>query len=673
MLHNLKKEENAWEHILLLGCDSQIIGEYERADSIIIASFNYTKSVVKLTSVMRDIWLDIPGCGEGKINSVVVRGGPRLAMQVIGRAFGLSIRYYAMINMEGLVRIFDSLGGIDISVDERELDFINENTIDVQRIIQDESVIEPIKNSGQVHLCGAQIMAHMRNRRHGYDYARTARQREVLGIAIKKIKTNISIKTLKDLALCARRQIKYNISVYKLFELFSVIRKANMEQIETFRIPAKGTYKERNDKIWRIEIDFQRNEQLLKNFLESSSSKPSVQQMNTIGGGASQAELKVNPSYKKWKQTDAVFNEKQAWPVSLFPDAEYRYFSECGSFVTALSIMLRHYNIEKQTDPNKFNPWVLNERFIKCGAFTEAADLVVKNINLLYNLEYFGSVPYSRERLVQEYKSGEPFLITVSGVNAPRHCIVPELLTENDLKIIDSASEKSFLSEYESIFELLLFRRVCLDRKNPMIALTFDDGPGYKNETDLILDALEKYHAKATFFTVGNRLLRRPESLKRKLEMGCEIGSHTWNHEHYGKTVTKEDVLKCNEIIKNVTGQCSTCFRSPGGVTNPYIRQVCKEVGLPLFHWSIDTNDWKWRDATRLYDEIIGRAQDGDIVLMHEIYESTAQGLEAVLKALSERGFQFVTCSELVLAKTGKPPEPGIQYWKSGIIFNDTT
>ena len=118
MLHNLKKEENAWEHILLLGCDSQIIGEYERADSIIIASFNYTKSVVKLTSVMRDIWLDIPGCGEGKINSVVVRGGPRLAMQVIGRAFGLSIRYYAMINMEGLVKVFDALGGIDICIDD---------------------------------------------------------------------------------------------------------------------------------------------------------------------------------------------------------------------------------------------------------------------------------------------------------------------------------------------------------------------------------------------------------------------------------------------------------------------------------------------------------------------------------------------------------------------------
>ena len=58
---------------------------------------------------------------------------------------------------------------------------------------------------------------------------------------------------------------------------------------------------------------------------------------------------------------------------------------------------------------------------------------------------------------------------------------------------------------------------------------------------------------------------------------------------------------------------------------------------------------------------------------MHEIYESTAQGLEAVLKVLSERGFQFVTCSELVLAKTGKPPEPGIQYWKNGIIRNDTT
>ena len=232
---------------------------------------------------------------------------------------------------------------------------------------------------------------------------------------------------------------------------------------------------------------------------------------------------------------------------------------------------------------------------------------------------------------------------------------------------MDSASQKQFLSEFEEVLELRLFRKT-----GRMIALTFDDGPGFRGETEIILDALEKYHAKATFFTVGNRLLTKPESLKRKLEMGCEIGSHTWDHDRYGEDVTKEDIVKCNAIIKEVTGQTPTCFRSPGGATNAFIRRVCKEEGLPIFYWSIDTKDWKYKDAARLYEEVILRVRDGDIVLMHEIYESTAMGLEAVLQALSKRGFRFVTCSELVLAKTGKPPEPGIQYWKNGNICNDT-
>ena len=93
---------------------------------------------------------------------------------------------------------------------------------------------------------------------------------------------------------------------------------------------------------------------------------------------------------------------------------------------------------------------------------------------------------------------------------------------------------------------------------------------------------------------------------------------------------------------------------------------------MALFDGSLDTKDWKYRDGERLYEEVILNTRDGDIVLMHEIYESTAMGLEAVLQALSKRGFSFVTCSELVLAKTGKPPEPGIQYGKNGNICNDT-
>ena len=667
--NNKQQKPNEWEHVLLLGCDAQTPGEYERSDTIILASFHAGKRLLKLTSIMRDILVDIPGYGEDKLNAAVVCGGARLAMKVIGKAFGIPIRYYAMINMEGLVKVFDALGGIDIRVDDNELDFINENTPDVQRIIRDDTEIAPLSRSGQVHLCGAQTLAYMRDRRHGYEYERTARQRKVLGTALKKVKSDFRLQTLLRTALCVHKQVRYNIPAYQLLRMFLILRKADTAPVESFRLPAEGTYEIGSTPAWHMIVDFETNRKLLLDFLENDSP---AEKAPEVADNSSHDAGRINPDYKKWKQTDAYLNEKPAWPASQFPDAHHHYFSESGCVVTALAVMLRHYHIETQEDPNKFNPWTLNERLIRCGAFNASADLMIADIDLLYDLEYMGIIPYSREKIKEVYQSGEPFLITVPGINAPRHFIAPDYLTEDDMAVIDSASEKRFLSEYEKVLELRVYRRCAKNKTGRLIALTFDDGPGFQGETDIILDALEKYHAKATFFTVGNRLLTKPESLKRKLEMGCEIGSHTWDHDRYGEDVTKEDIVKCNAIIKEVTGQTPTCFRSPGGTTTPFIRRVCKEEGLPIFYWSIDTKDWKYKDAARLYEEVILRARDGDIVLMHEIYESTAMGLEAVLQALSKRGFRFVTCSELVLAKTGKAPEPGVQYWKNGNICNDT-
>ena len=103
--------------------------------------------------------------------------------------------------------------------------------------------------------------------------------------------------------------------------------------------------------------------------------------------------INVTENFKKWKQYDADFNESEAWQASLFPDARYRYFSECGCVVTSLAIMLRLYDIETQADVSKFNPWILNKKFIECRAFDSAADLKLDYINCLYNLKYTGSVP----------------------------------------------------------------------------------------------------------------------------------------------------------------------------------------------------------------------------------------------------------------------------------------
>ena len=212
-----------------------------------------------------------------------------------------------------------------------------------------------------------------------------------------------------------------------------------------------------------------------------------------------------------------------------------------------------------------------------------------------------------------------------------------------------------------------------IDVKKPMIALTFDDGPGYNSASDKILDVLEKYSARATFFMVGQNAKDHPENLKRKIKLGCELGNHTWNHDHYGKNVTANDIKKCSQAIYDACSQYPTAFRSPGGNTTSAIRSECKAENMALYYWSLDTQDWKSRDADKVYNAVMKNVEDGDIILMHEIYDSTAEAVERMVPELIKQGYQLVTCEELVLAKTGKKPVAGEQYVNATSINNKTS
>ena len=202
-----------------------------------------------------------------------------------------------------------------------------------------------------------------------------------------------------------------------------------------------------------------------------------------------------------------------------------------------------------------------------------------------------------------------------------------------------------------------------IDPDKPMVALTFDDGPAVGGDAgDRILDVLEKNGAKATFFMVGCNVAEAPENMKRKVDLGMEIGNHTWNHTHFGSEVTPDDIRKASNEIYDVCGQYPTCFRSPGGMTTGAILQECAGENMPAYYWTIDTEDWKSRDADKVYDAVMDHVKDGDIILMHEIYGSTADAVEKMVPELIKRGFQLVTCHDLVACKTGADPAPGTQY-----------
>ncbi|MFJ7731365.1 polysaccharide deacetylase family protein [Lysinibacillus sp. NPDC097231] len=179
------------------------------------------------------------------------------------------------------------------------------------------------------------------------------------------------------------------------------------------------------------------------------------------------------------------------------------------------------------------------------------------------------------------------------------------------------------------------------------IALTFDDGP-HPKVTEQILNILDKYHAKATFFMLGSRVQYYPDVARDVLARGHEIGNHTWNHPVLTK-LTQEQVVNqytstAKELEKAIN-QNATVFRPPYGATNDAINA---EIPIPVVLWTIDTLDWKHRNAQQLLPHVQNNLHNNAIVLMHDIHQSTADGLDAVLAYLQGQGYEFVTVSEIL-------------------------
>ena len=193
-----------------------------------------------------------------------------------------------------------------------------------------------------------------------------------------------------------------------------------------------------------------------------------------------------------------------------------------------------------------------------------------------------------------------------------------------------------------------------------VIALTFDDGP-WDKQTDEILDILEQNDAKATFFTVGQCISGHEKELQRAASMGCEIGTHTWDHaEGSGEGVSlikmstderKQEVQKGLEAIKNATGQeASTIFRCPGGNFDTSVATDLEGIVTAEIGWNVDTTDWK-KSGADVIAQRIQSAGPGNIILMHDgggDRSQTIEGLRQALPKLKEQGYSFITVQELL-------------------------
>ncbi len=196
------------------------------------------------------------------------------------------------------------------------------------------------------------------------------------------------------------------------------------------------------------------------------------------------------------------------------------------------------------------------------------------------------------------------------------------------------------------------------------IALTFDDGPGIY--TERLLNILKRYDAKATFFVVGNRASYQKDILKRMSDEGHEVGNHTFNHLSLKSLLYQEIIDQISitkDIIESATGEENKLVRAPYGDLSSDVYAAGGELNVTFIHWSLDTLDWMTRDPQRIYDEIIYRVSDGDIILLHDIHESTIDAMEMVIPDLINNGYKLVTVSEL-LTEESDYIYPGAVYSK---------
>ena len=204
-------------------------------------------------------------------------------------------------------------------------------------------------------------------------------------------------------------------------------------------------------------------------------------------------------------------------------------------------------------------------------------------------------------------------------------------------------------------------------RPDNKIALTFDCAWN-DSDIDAVLDTLDKYGCKATFFAVGTWAEKYPDALKKISQRGHEIGSHSYDHSDYTAMSAEEiiaDMDRCDDIIENITGSRPTLMRAPSGGYNNTVISACEATGRTYIQWSVDSLDYKANSAEEIIERSTQNVSAGDILLLHNGTKYTKDALDKILSVLSEE-YTFSTISGFIykdnftIDHTGKQIPAGI-------------
>ncbi len=183
------------------------------------------------------------------------------------------------------------------------------------------------------------------------------------------------------------------------------------------------------------------------------------------------------------------------------------------------------------------------------------------------------------------------------------------------------------------------------------VALSFDAAWG-NEDTQTLIDILNKYRIHATFFVVGSWVEKYPESVKALSDNGNEVMNHSSSHAHFSQLTTeqiKADITSCNDRIAAITGTAPTLFRCPYGEYDDHVITAVREMGMEPIQWDVDSLDWKGISAAEITQRVLQRVKPGSIVLFHNAAEHTPEALPEILEALIADGYTIVPISQILL------------------------
>ncbi len=182
------------------------------------------------------------------------------------------------------------------------------------------------------------------------------------------------------------------------------------------------------------------------------------------------------------------------------------------------------------------------------------------------------------------------------------------------------------------------------------IAVTFD-AAWSADDTDELLDILNKHNAKITVFAVGDWIRKNPEAVKKFCDNGHEIGNHSDTHALFGKLSEeklRQEIENCNAEIEMITGVKPRVLRAPSGDYNNKSIEITESYGMKMIQWDVDSLDWKKLSVDEMYKRVTEKVQNGSIILFHNGVENTPEALDKILTKLKADGYEFVTVSELI-------------------------